>query len=172
MSSRSLSCNGAQSTMGLPIVTLIGERHLVARLPRVLTNQRFLPKDCARGLITACVLNQRTIGLNSYQARYESKRPFSSALRHRSTGEEAPSAKNYIESGVIPGARNLVNVKKVLVIGSGGLSIGQAGEFDYSGVCVSQQCGFYLEDSLLKVRRQPSSQSSQRSQCQVDSYEP
>jgi carbamoylphosphate synthase large subunit len=27
-----------------------------------------------------------------------------------------------------------VDVKKVLVIGSGGLSIGQAGEFDYSGM--------------------------------------
>lgn len=27
------------------------------------------------------------------------------------------------------------DVKKVLVVGSGGLSIGQAGEFDYSGVC-------------------------------------
>ncbi len=27
----------------------------------------------------------------------------------------------------------MVDVKKVLVIGSGGLSIGQAGEFDYSG---------------------------------------
>jgi len=27
------------------------------------------------------------------------------------------------------------NVKKVLVVGSGGLSIGQAGEFDYSGKC-------------------------------------
>jgi carbamoyl-phosphate synthase large subunit len=27
----------------------------------------------------------------------------------------------------------LVDVKKVLVVGSGGLSIGQAGEFDYSG---------------------------------------
>lgn len=26
-----------------------------------------------------------------------------------------------------------MDVKKVLVIGSGGLSIGQAGEFDYSG---------------------------------------
>ena len=26
-----------------------------------------------------------------------------------------------------------VNVRKVLVLGSGGLSIGQAGEFDYSG---------------------------------------
>lgn len=29
--------------------------------------------------------------------------------------------------------QNPVDVKKVLVIGSGGLSIGQAGEFDYSG---------------------------------------
>jgi carbamoyl-phosphate synthase large subunit len=28
----------------------------------------------------------------------------------------------------------LVDVKKVLVVGSGGLSIGQAGEFDYSGM--------------------------------------
>lgn len=27
-----------------------------------------------------------------------------------------------------------VKVKKVLVIGSGGLAIGQAGEFDYSGM--------------------------------------
>jgi carbamoyl-phosphate synthase large subunit len=38
-----------------------------------------------------------------------------------------------LESGVIKGAKNPVDVKKVLVIGSGGLSIGQAGEFDYSG---------------------------------------
>lgn len=29
------------------------------------------------------------------------------------------------------------DVKKVLVVGSGGLSIGQAGEFDYSGECGS-----------------------------------
>ena len=34
------------------------------------------------------------------------------------------------------GAANPVNVKKVLVIGSGGLSIGQAGEFDYSGMYI------------------------------------
>lgn len=27
----------------------------------------------------------------------------------------------------------LIDVRKVLVVGSGGLSIGQAGEFDYSG---------------------------------------
>jgi hypothetical protein len=38
-----------------------------------------------------------------------------------------------LESGVVKGAANPVDVKKVLVIGSGGLSIGQAGEFDYSG---------------------------------------
>jgi carbamoyl-phosphate synthase/aspartate carbamoyltransferase len=31
-----------------------------------------------------------------------------------------------------------VSVNKVLILGSGGLSIGQAGEFDYSGSQVSQ----------------------------------
>ena len=30
--------------------------------------------------------------------------------------------------------------KKVMILGSGGLSIGQAGEFDYSGSQVSQLC--------------------------------
>lgn len=47
--------------------------------------------------------------------------------------QEAPNAKAYLESGAILGGRDLVDVSKVLVIGSGGLSIGQAGEFDYSG---------------------------------------
>ena len=45
----------------------------------------------------------------------------------------APNANAYLESGVIKKVENRVDVKKVLVIGSGGLSIGQAGEFDYSG---------------------------------------
>ncbi|CAK7266307.1 carbamoyl-phosphate synthase (glutamine-hydrolyzing) cpa2 [Sporothrix epigloea] len=40
--------------------------------------------------------------------------------------------KAYINSGVIK-PREHVDVKKVLVVGSGGLAIGQAGEFDYSG---------------------------------------
>ncbi|CAK7239673.1 MAG: carbamoyl-phosphate synthase (glutamine-hydrolyzing) cpa2 [Sporothrix thermara] len=40
--------------------------------------------------------------------------------------------KAYINSGVVK-PREHVDVKKVLVIGSGGLAIGQAGEFDYSG---------------------------------------
>jgi len=61
------------------------------------------------------------------------KRTITSSARQAITGQEAPSAKTYIESGVIGNQKKLVDVKKVLVIGSGGLSIGQAGEFDYSG---------------------------------------
>jgi carbamoyl-phosphate synthase large subunit len=52
-----------------------------------------------------------------------------------SNAQVAPSAKAYLESGAIAGGQNLIDVKKVLVIGSGGLAIGQAGEFDYSGMC-------------------------------------
>ncbi|KAJ5931715.1 hypothetical protein N7516_006204 [Penicillium verrucosum] len=44
-----------------------------------------------------------------------------------------PAAESYLASGAVSTGSNLVDVKKVLVIGSGGLSIGQAGEFDYSG---------------------------------------
>jgi len=54
-------------------------------------------------------------------------RPYSSAA-----SQAAPNAKAYIDSGVIK-PKQSVDVKKVLVIGSGGLAIGQAGEFDYSG---------------------------------------
>lgn len=55
-------------------------------------------------------------------------------VRHAtSNAQVAPSSKTYLESGVIAGGQNLIDVKKVLVIGSGGLAIGQAGEFDYSG---------------------------------------
>jgi carbamoyl-phosphate synthase large subunit len=49
------------------------------------------------------------------------------------SSQEAPNLQAYLQSGVIAKGKNLVDVKKVLVIGSGGLSIGQAGEFDYSG---------------------------------------
>ncbi|KAF2736658.1 carbamoyl-phosphate synthase [Polyplosphaeria fusca] len=56
-----------------------------------------------------------------------------SAAWNQNQSQLAPNAKAYLESGAIAGAQDLVDVKKVLVIGSGGLSIGQAGEFDYSG---------------------------------------
>ena len=61
------------------------------------------------------------------------RKQYTQSSLHRAVGQEAPSAKSYINSGVVAGAKNPVGVKKVLVIGSGGLSIGQAGEFDYSG---------------------------------------
>ena len=64
---------------------------------------------------------------------WSSSRTFTNSAWRAITGQEAPSAKAYINSGILAGGKNLVDVKKVLVIGSGGLSIGQAGEFDYSG---------------------------------------
>ena len=63
----------------------------------------------------------------------QSRRTFSASKKRAITGQEAPSAQAYIQSGVIGDKQKLIDVKKVLVIGSGGLSIGQAGEFDYSG---------------------------------------
>ena len=55
-----------------------------------------------------------------------------------------------------------MDVKKVLVIGSGGLSIGQAGEFDYSGklgspcsnraVTADGTIGVMADNSILMFR--------------------
>ncbi|KAJ6012163.1 hypothetical protein N7499_012868 [Penicillium canescens] len=65
-------------------------------------------------------------------ARSQQLRSFSSSLR-RLAIEKPPTAESYLASGAVKTGSDLVDVKKVLVIGSGGLSIGQAGEFDYSG---------------------------------------
>lgn len=66
-------------------------------------------------------------------ARSQQLRSFSSTL-NRLASQQPPAAESYLASGAVStGSSNLVDVKKVLVIGSGGLSIGQAGEFDYSG---------------------------------------
>ncbi|KAK4227202.1 hypothetical protein QBC38DRAFT_197213 [Podospora fimiseda] len=67
-------------------------------------------------------------------AQLTQKRLFSRSARCASAGvsQTAPNTKAYIQSGVIK-PKEFVDVKKVLVIGSGGLAIGQAGEFDYSG---------------------------------------
>jgi hypothetical protein len=47
--------------------------------------------------------------------------------------ETPPDTTAYLNSRFIGGVGKKVDVNKVLVVGSGGLSIGQAGEFDYSG---------------------------------------
>ena len=70
---------------------------------------------------------------NSIGPQRQPRRSLHDSQARSITGQEAPSAQAYIKSGVISGKKELVDVKKVLVIGSGGLSIGQAGEFDYSG---------------------------------------
>lgn len=72
--------------------------------------------------------------LTSKTPSWQQARKFtrSTAARYAAV-QEPPRAESYLESGVVEQGKNLVDVKKVLVIGSGGLSIGQAGEFDYSG---------------------------------------
>jgi carbamoyl-phosphate synthase large subunit len=64
---------------------------------------------------------------------WQQNRPIRPVRHYAAVAQEAPRPEAYLESGVIEPGKNLVDVKKVLVIGSGGLSIGQAGEFDYSG---------------------------------------
>ncbi|SRR6266496_3614979 len=59
-------------------------------------------------------------------------RNFSIAAVRKAT-ETPPDTTNYLNSRFIGGVGKKVDVDKVLVVGSGGLSIGQAGEFDYSG---------------------------------------
>lgn len=72
--------------------------------------------------------------LSTRSLQHHPKRCFSCSAIRLATPQEAQGSKitaAYIASA---GELELVDVKKVLVIGSGGLSIGQAGEFDYSGM--------------------------------------
>ncbi|KAH8432154.1 carbamoyl-phosphate synthase (glutamine-hydrolyzing) CPA2 [Aspergillus melleus] len=83
----------------------------------------------ARTTASSLRLQQKTSAPSPW--RSQQLRSFSSALRR--LAESAPAADSYLKSELFKTEPNLVDVKKVLVIGSGGLSIGQAGEFDYSG---------------------------------------
>lgn len=76
----------------------------------------------------------------SPSARLAQKRLFSASTACASAGaaQPAPDPKAYLASGVVK-PKEHVDVKKVLVIGSGGLAIGQAGEFDYSGTSLSRE---------------------------------
>ncbi|CAG8678706.1 9881_t:CDS:2, partial [Scutellospora calospora] len=58
-----------------------------------------------------------------------------------------------------------VNVRKVLVLGSGGLSIGQAGEFDYSG---SQAIKALKEEGIYTILINPNIATIQTSQYLAD----
>ncbi|GAM38761.1 carbamoyl-phosphate synthase [Talaromyces pinophilus] len=82
--------------------------------------------------VTSAALRLKQNALHASSLRSQQLRLFSSCL-HRLASEAPPSAGAYLASGAVNSSPDLVDVKKVLVIGSGGLSIGQAGEFDYSG---------------------------------------
>jgi hypothetical protein len=110
---------------------------LVRRTPALLRqcNRPAFPSAC-RALTTSAPSPLATLRAAHDSAPvYRQLRDFSKRASFRASNatQEAPNAKAYLDSGAILGARNLVDVHNVLVIGSGGLSIGQAGEFDYSG---------------------------------------
>lgn len=112
--------------------------HLAARVQRVAR----LPSLQSRSLLTAArpqtaLPRSAPLAYSQTYNRIQSLRAFSKYAAERAVhneSAEAPNAKAYLDSGAILGGRDLVDVKKVLVIGSGGLAIGQAGEFDYSGM--------------------------------------
>ncbi|KAH0498383.1 hypothetical protein TgHK011_005637 [Trichoderma gracile] len=102
-----------------------------ARAPALLRSSARLPRTLPTRLFTTAAL--RTQARASLPAKAPKRLGTISVFRpYSSTTQAAPNPKAYLDSGVIKPKVN-VDVKKVLVIGSGGLAIGQAGEFDYSG---------------------------------------
>lgn len=104
--------------------TLFRQCRSATSTPRALTPRHMSTAVSTRSLLTKAKPQQNT----PYQLRL-----FTQSVARNEQEIAAPNANAYLESGVIKKAENRVDVKKVLVIGSGGLSIGQAGEFDYSG---------------------------------------
>lgn len=115
-----------------------------ARAPVLLRNSTRLPRTLPTRLFTTAAL--RSQARASLQSSIPKRLGTVSVLRpYSATAQSAPNPRAYLESGVIR-PKQTVDVKKVLVIGSGGLAIGQAGEFDYSGkpssLVYSSFCGF------------------------------
>ena len=102
---------------------------LARRTPALLRQCRFPVASTPSRALTTCA----SLRDGHKSTAYRQLRTFSKVTASRIASQEAPNAQAYLNSGHILGGRNLVDVTKVLVIGSGGLSIGQAGEFDYSG---------------------------------------
>lgn len=109
---------------------------LAARTPALLRNTaRRVPVPAAHSIRNFTVATSNASARLQAQAQQlVQKRNFVSSARclAAASTQSAPNPKAYLESGVVK-PKESVDVKKVLVIGSGGLAIGQAGEFDYSG---------------------------------------
>ena len=89
-----------------------------------------------RPLVNRPLLLKPSLAIANALLRAPSITAQSSPLIRFASTVNPDKAVSYVGAGIL-NPRNskegLVDVKKVLVIGSGGLSIGQAGEFDYSG---------------------------------------
>lgn len=122
-----LAAHCGQATSALLRQRCLTETRPSARALRTFTSQTPTARSTA-----SCLRTQ--LKPTSSPLRSQQLRSFSSTLR-QSASETAnpPSATSYLANGAVKPENNLVDVKKVLVIGSGGISIGQAGEFDYSG---------------------------------------
>ncbi|EXF81542.1 carbamoyl-phosphate synthase [Colletotrichum fioriniae PJ7] len=106
---------------------------LAGRAPAVLRHGRRVPNALTgRNFTLAASNGLARAQLQNSSAKLLQKRLFTASALRPSAAQSAPNPKAYLESGVIKPSAG-VDVKKVLVIGSGGLAIGQAGEFDYSG---------------------------------------
>jgi len=129
------------------------------RAPALLRHGRRVPVQPAqlRTLVsgnTNTFIQTQTQPQSALQKRLFS---LSAARASAGTSQTAPDPKAYLASGVVK-PREFVDVKKVLVIGSGGLAIGQAGEFDYSGMSMSllvYQGGEWIESHDNKVQDKP-----------------
>lgn len=109
---------------------------LGGRAPALLRHGRRVPTPVVHSIRSFTAANSSAAGRLQIQTRQSlQKRSFLTTARCLAAAatQSAPNAQAYLASGVIK-PKEVVDVKKVLVIGSGGLAIGQAGEFDYSGL--------------------------------------
>lgn len=118
--------------------TMLSTVSKAGRAPALLRHGRRIPVSPPqlRTLTTAVHNGILQAQCQPQSARLTQKRLFSAAAAAcagAGATQTAPNPNAYFESGVVK-PRAQVDVKKVLVIGSGGLAIGQAGEFDYSGM--------------------------------------
>lgn len=143
---------------------------LAGRAPVLLRAGRRIPRAFpapSRSLTTSSLRAPISATRSNLLAKQPKRLGTVSVLRHYSAAvtDSAPNPKAYIESGVIKPQQS-VDVKKVLVIGSGGLAIGQAGEFDYSGKQLTQLSRRYVDtmawacDSVVAANTCPSSPDS------------
>ena len=142
----------------------------------------FEPSSAIRPFSTHRFVQKRVPAVTVHKPpQWQQIKQFARCSRRYAAVQPAPQAGAYLASGAIEPGKNLVDVKKVLVIGSGGLSIGQAGEFDYSGgllwlrpALLSRQCLGSFVASLNELTewrfRLTGAQGFERSRCRLGAH--